>query len=72
MNIKQPITSKLKEFQEKDSNWKLDSIFHLEININKYNPLRPGSNIALPQQIKNTQACINVHNSDNMCFKFSI
>ncbi|XP_043467547.1 uncharacterized protein LOC122501849 [Leptopilina heterotoma] len=72
VNVKKPTLNRIEEFQEKDSNWKLDSIQRLEVNINKYNPMRAGSYIDLPLAIKKKQACINVQNVDNQCFKWSI
>lgn len=48
------------------------SVSHLEININKYTPLRGGSFIDLPQIIKNTKSCINVQNKDQHCLLWSI
>ncbi|XP_043479037.1 uncharacterized protein LOC122509227 [Leptopilina heterotoma] len=70
--VKQVTLKRMEEFQEKDSNWRLHSIERLEVNINKYNPMRAGSYIDLPLAIKRKQACINVQNVDNQCFKWSI
>ncbi|XP_051157441.1 uncharacterized protein LOC127279246 [Leptopilina boulardi] len=72
VNVKQPTLRRIEEFQEKDSNWRLDSIQRLEVNINKFNPMHAGSYIDLPLSIKKRKACINVQNSDNECFKWSI
>ena len=72
-NIKTPLTSDIEEFQDRDSGWSLHSILNIQININKYNPMRSGSSyIPLPKFIQNKKACINVQNSDNQCFKWSI
>ncbi|XP_051155221.1 uncharacterized protein LOC127277868 [Leptopilina boulardi] len=72
VNVKQVTLRRIEEFQEKDSNWKLDSIQRLEVNINKYNPMRASSYIDLPLPIKRKKACINVQNIDNQCFKWAI
>ncbi|XP_051159154.1 uncharacterized protein LOC127280291 [Leptopilina boulardi] len=45
----------------------------LDVNINKYNPLRVGSFIDLPPSIKAKRACVNVRNEeDNECFMWTI
>ncbi|XP_043479909.1 uncharacterized protein LOC122509742 [Leptopilina heterotoma] len=71
-NVKEPILKQVEEFTEKESQWTLHSIMKLEINVNKYNPVRVGSYIDLPHQIKIKKACVNVQNSDKMCFKWSV
>lgn len=60
------------EFQERDSGWTLLSISHLEININKYQPLRGSKFIELPRNIICKKACINIENNDDFCFFWSI
>ncbi|XP_051176668.1 uncharacterized protein LOC127291526 [Leptopilina boulardi] len=72
VNVKQVTLKRMEDFQEKDSNWKLQSIQRLEVNINMYNPMHASSYIDLPSAIKSKQACINIHNTDNQCFKWSI
>lgn len=66
------LINKLSEFQHRESGWSFYSIGHLEININKYSPLRGGSYLALPKEIRNTKSCLNVKNYDNHCFAWSI
>lgn len=63
---------KLSEFQHSESGWSLFSISHLEVNINKYSPLKGGSYIDLPYNIKKTRSCLNIQNNDNYCFLWSI
>ncbi|XP_043477531.1 uncharacterized protein LOC122508319 [Leptopilina heterotoma] len=72
VNVKQVTLKRMEEFQEKDSNWRLHSIERLEVNINKYNPMRASSYINLPAAINRKHACINVQNADNQCFKWAI
>lgn len=47
------IKKKISEFQERDSGWTLLNNSHVEININKYDPLNGSTFIDLPPQIKN-------------------
>ncbi|XP_049887050.1 uncharacterized protein LOC126381638 [Pectinophora gossypiella] len=66
------IATKVDEFQERDSGWYFVGNLYLEININKYNPLRASGFIELPQSIKMKRACINIKNNDNFCFLWCI
>jgi hypothetical protein len=63
---------KIESFQHKDSGWSFLSNSHLELNINKYDPMRGSGFIELPGYIKNKKACINVKNKDNFCFLWSV
>ena len=47
-------------------------ILYLEVNINKYNPLKASSYIELPYTIKKKQAIINVQNNDEKCFAWAV
>ena len=72
-NIKNSILRKVEEFQDSGSDWTLHSIVKLEININKYNPLRASSFITLPYPIKKKRACLNVENkNDDECFRWAV
>ena len=72
-NVKESINKKIDEFQDGSSGWTIQSIINLEVNINKFNPLRGNSYIELPLWIKKKNACINVENfNDKKCFMWSI
>ena len=62
----------MEEFQEKDSGWTLVSIINLEININKFTQILGSSFLELPAPIRRKQACINVINKDDECFKWAV
>ena len=62
----------LEEFQEVGSGWTLREIIHLNVNINKYNPLRGNSYIPLLLNIKRKNAVLNVINNDRLCFVWSV
>lgn len=72
VNIVEKLKNKLSEFQDRESGWSYISISHLEVNINKYCPMRGGSFVPLPAKIKNTKSCLNIQNNDNHCFLWSI
>ncbi|XP_077265241.1 uncharacterized protein LOC143899112 [Temnothorax americanus] len=71
-HVIEPTLSRLEEFQERDSGWALSRILNLTVNVNKYNPLRAGCYINLPQKIKSKKAVINVQSMDNACFAWSV
>jgi len=45
---------------------------YLQININKYNPLKGSSWIPTPVFLQNKKCIINVNNRDNYCFLWSL
>lgn len=74
-NIIDILTEKTEDFHEygSGSGWSLMKIINLQLNINKYNPLRASSYIPLPITVLKKNAIINVKNtSDNQCFKWSM
>ncbi|XP_045501419.1 uncharacterized protein LOC123698711 [Colias croceus] len=66
------VVGKICQFEKKDSGWSLNQIKYIDMNVNKFNPLRGSSYIDLPQDIKSKKAVINVKNNDNMCFKWAL
>lgn len=66
------IKTKSEEFQEKDSGYALNSVSHLEINVNTHKPLAGSSYIALPPSIESKKACINIQNCDNACLLWAV
>ncbi|KAL6416963.1 hypothetical protein ACFW04_014757 [Cataglyphis niger] len=67
-----PILASLEEFQERDSGWALSRILDLTINVNKYNPMRAGCHVKVPQEIMKKKAIINMQSNDNACFAWSV
>lgn len=66
------IKDKIESFEHRDSGWSFLHNSHLEININKYEPLRGSSYIDLPAKIKSRKACLNIVNKDDYCFMWSV
>lgn len=66
------LLKKIEEFQERDSGWTFLSNSHVEININKYQPLGGSKFITLPKCIKNKKACLNIRNNDEYCFLWCV
>ncbi|KAJ8672229.1 hypothetical protein QAD02_003488 [Eretmocerus hayati] len=72
-HIQDPLLSEIEDFQEKDSGWSFSSIMNLQININRFKPMRSGgSYIPLPQFIQTKHSCINIMNNDDQCFEWAI
>ena len=59
-------------YQKEGSGWILDAILHLDLNMAKCTPLKGSSYIPLPKKLKTKKAIINVKNTDNKCFMWSI
>jgi hypothetical protein len=55
-----------------ESNWTIERIETLWLNIARYEPLRGSSYIDLPQQLKKKQAIINVKNNDDYCLRWAL
>lgn len=64
------ILNKCSEFELSKSGWTIEC--HLEINLVKYSHLRVGSYLELAERIQNTKSCLNIVNTDNHCFLWSI
>ena len=69
---KQKIIQSLVLFQKEGSGWVLDEILHLDLSIAQYTPVKGSSYIPLPSKLKTKKAIINIKNSDNKCFMWSI
>ncbi|XP_071052135.1 uncharacterized protein [Onthophagus taurus] len=52
--------------------WTLMQILYMELNLNKYNPIRASNYIDLPSQIKAKRAVINIQNADDACFVWAV
>jgi len=63
---------RIDSFLERDSGWSFLCNSHLELNINKYQPLSGSKFIALPKFIQNKKACLNIQNNDKFCFLWSV
>lgn len=66
------ITTKSEEFYEQNSGWSLLEILHLEININKSEPMKASGFTKLPKCISKKNAVVNVLSDDGRCFAYSI
>lgn len=66
------LNTQSEESQEKESGWAIQKVLFIEVNFNKYSPMRGSSYLPLPKFIKNKKAIINIQNSDEACFAWSI
>ena len=60
------------EFQSVGSGWILSYVKQANLKIFDFALIRGGKYLPLPDKIKNKQACINVQNDDEKCFKWAI
>ncbi len=60
------------QFQRQGSNWVLDGVVEIHINMAEYRPLWGSSYIPLPRNLRNKKAIINVKNHDKRCLQWSL
>ena len=59
-------------FQSLGSGWRLYNIINLELHTVSYTPLRGETWVALPKELANKNAIINMKNTDNKCFLWCV
>lgn len=62
----------IEEFETRDSGWTFLNNLHLEVNLNKYQPIGGSSFIPLPRAIQLKKACLNIRNKDQCCFLWCV
>lgn len=60
------------EYQREGSNWTLDKVLGVNIHIIQYDPIKGSSYLPLPSKLANNKAIINIQNSDQKCFMWSV
>ena len=58
--------------QAEGSGWIFIEVIRLILKIDKWDPLKASSYIDLPPELKNKKALINMKNTDNKCFLWSV
>ena len=58
--------------QAEGSGWIFIEVIRLILKIDKWDPLKASSYIDLPPELKNKKALINMQNTDNKCFLWSV
>ena len=66
------ILLKIDKFTEKGSGWTVNQILHGDLHIAKYQTLRGSTYKPLPSYLQSKKAIINVQNSDQRCFMWSV
>ena len=66
------VRGKIEGWSEKGSGWVLDEILQAFINVARYEPLRGGTYMPLPEKLKNKKAVLNIQNADNQCLRWAI
>lgn len=60
------------EYQREGSNWALDKVLAVSIHIVQYNPMKGSSYLPLPATLAKKKAIVNVMNTDQKCFMWSV
>ena len=66
------VLEKMNTFQNSGSGWRLYNIINIELHTVRYIPLRGETWIALPKELANKKAIINMQNDDNKCFLWCV
>ena len=66
------INHKVETVEIKRSGGAFKAAKKIRVMITKYTPMRGSSYIELSDKIERSQACINIKNEDNECFKYSV
>ena len=66
------ILEKMATFQSLGSGRRLYNIINIELHTVSYTPVRGETWIALPKELANKNAIINMQNKDNKCFLWCV
>lgn len=69
---KAEIIERIETYQKMASDWVIVRINNVDLRTARFIAGAGASYIELPEYIKNKQACINVQNTDNRCFEYSV
>jgi len=65
------VRGEIEAWSQRGSGWVVDEILEAIINVARYQPLRGGTCMSLPEKLKN-KAIINIKNRDNMCLRWAL
>ena len=71
-SVIETIKERFQNFTNRGSNWVLERVLSLDVQMTQYIPLRGRSYIPLPKILANKKAIINMKNDDNECFKWCV
>ena len=66
------LNNSIQIFSTGGSGFVVKKIDHLDININKFKPIRGSSYIATPAALVGNNFLLNIRNNDNKCFAYSV
>ena len=68
----QTMLTRCEDFMEHGSDFKIESLLNLNVLTATYNPVGGSSYIPLPNFLINKKALVNIKNTDECCFKWSV
>ena len=66
------ILDSIEQYELCGSGWVLNKMLRLDLHVANYDPLRASTYMPLPEEIALKHAVVNIHNSDNLCFLWSV
>ena len=68
----QTIEERIQNFNQRGSNWRFERVLSLDVHFTDFQPLRGSTFLPLPRKISRKKAVINMKNTDDQCFKWSV
>ena len=68
----QTIEERIQNFNQRGSNWRFQRVLSLDVHFTDFQPLRGSTFLPLPRKISSKKAVINMKNTDDQCFKWSV
>ena len=71
-DINSALTDRLETWSGMGSGWRLNSIMDVKLSFAEFNQIGGSSFLPLPPSIVATRSCLNIRNSDEKCFVYSV
>ena len=71
-NIFSTMMQSVEDYELRGSGWILNQLLRLDLHILRFDPLRASTYLKLPEEIRYKRAVVNIQNSDNLCFLWSV
>lgn len=66
------VKGEIEAWSQIGSGWVIDEILEAYIHVARYQPLRGGSYMDLPKELKNKKAILNIQNRDDECLRWAL
>jgi hypothetical protein len=70
--IFESFTSKIEAFSMRESGWVLNKLLYIQLHVAEFQPLQASATFELPKEIHDKKAVVNIRNTCNQCFLYSV